>query len=55
LISNDGLHGLQESFGKVNLAKGKHKLEVWFFERSGNQGLSVSIEGPQMPKQLMPP
>ncbi len=55
LINNDGLHGLVELSGKVNLNRGKHKLDVWFFERGGTQDVSISIEAPQLQKQPLPP
>jgi hexosaminidase len=55
LIDNDGLHGLKEVSGKINLLRGKHKLEVLYFQRWGGQDLNVSLEGPGFPKQLLSP
>lgn len=55
LIDNDGLHSAQEISGTVSLSSGRHKLEVWYFERGGGQELSISVEGPQMQKQPLPP
>ncbi len=55
LINNDGLHSTMELNGKATLAKGKHKLEVWYFQSGGASDLFVSLEGPGMPKQQIPP
>jgi hexosaminidase len=55
LINNDGLHGTIEVPGKVNLTKGKHPLEVWYFQGGGPTELVVSLEGPGMPKQQIAP
>jgi hexosaminidase len=55
LINNDGLHGTLELNNKSTLAKGKHRLEVRHFQSGGASGLIVSLEGPEMPKQQIPP
>jgi hexosaminidase len=55
LINNDGLHGTTELSSKSTLTKGKHKLEVWYFQSGGASDLFVSLEGPGMPKQQIPP
>ncbi|MCX6144028.1 MAG: family 20 glycosylhydrolase [Ignavibacteriales bacterium] len=55
LINNDGLHGTTELNGKSTLTRGKHKLEVWYFQSGGASDLFVSLEGPGMPKQQIPP
>jgi hexosaminidase len=55
LINNDGLHGTIELNGKATLTKGKQKLEVWYFQAGGASDLSVSLEGPGMQKQRIPP
>ena len=54
-INNDGLHGSVEVSAKAGFTRGKHLLEVQYFQRGGGQDLSVSIEGPGLPKQLLPP
>ncbi len=55
LINNDGAHGMVEAAGKIALMSGKHKLEVRYFQQGGAQELNVSLEGPGMPKQPVPP
>jgi hexosaminidase len=55
VVNNDGLHGVVEVTGKVILEPGKHRIEVQYFQRGGGRDLSVSIEGPQLPKQPLPP
>jgi hexosaminidase len=55
LINNDGLHGTVELGGKTTLTKGKHKLEVRYFQAGGASDLIVSLEGPGMQKQQIPP
>ncbi len=55
LIHFDGTHGMADAMGKVNLVRGKHKLEVCYYRQGGAQDLSVYIEGPGMPKQPLPP
>ncbi len=55
LVNNDGLHGTIELDGRVTLTRGKHKLEVWYFQSGGASELSVALEGPGMKKQQIPP
>jgi hypothetical protein len=54
VVENDGLHGMTERSGTLGLAAGLHLLRIEYFERSGSQGLIASIEGPEMPKQVVP-
>ncbi len=55
VIDNDGLHGPKEINGIVVLVKGKHKLKVEMFERTGNESLSVALEGGRNPKHILLP
>jgi hexosaminidase len=55
VVNNDGLHGVVEASGKILLDRGRHKIEVQYFQRGGGRDLSLSIEGPQLPKQPVPP
>ena len=54
VVDNDGLHGAQEKSGQIGLKAGTHALTVTFFERGGDQVLSVSYAGPGLSKQLIP-
>ena len=53
LIDNDGGHGYQEKYGKINLSKGQHKIEVRYFQQGGGQELKVSWKGPGFEKREM--
>jgi alpha-L-fucosidase len=51
LINNDYLHGRKEVDGHVALAAGDHPFVVEYFEKSGGNMLSLSVEGPGLTKQ----
>lgn len=51
LVNNDGLHGMVEKSGSVNLAAGAHDLVVTYFDNGGGDGLSVAWAGPGFGKQ----
>jgi len=51
LIDNDGEHGYQVRSGKVSLSKGKHILELRYFQSGGGQELKVSWKGPGFEKR----
>ena len=46
IVDNDGVHGNQAKAGSVELKKGKHDIEVKYFELAGGEILSVSWSGP---------
>ena len=54
IVTNDGLHGMVEKSGTIDLAPGKHALRVEFFENGGGAGLLVSWSGPNTSKALIP-
>ena len=54
VIDHDGLHGRQEKSGSVTLARGRHAIEVQFFERGGSEHLQVLFEGPGPLRQDVP-
>ncbi|QDU76752.1 Cytochrome c-552 precursor [Bremerella volcania] len=54
LIDNDGLHGMVEKGGNVNLTAGTHEIVVTYFDNGGGDGLRVSWEGPGIKKQAIP-
>jgi len=53
VVNNDGLHGMQERSGQIALQAGLHALRIEFFEAGGGAGLIASIEGPNLPKQVI--
>ena len=55
VVDNDGLHANRESAGLIRLKPGLHPITVTFFQHLGDKTLSVSIEGPNLKKQEVPP
>ncbi|MCC6228760.1 MAG: hypothetical protein IT432_05985 [Phycisphaerales bacterium] len=56
LVANcDGLHGMAEVGGTVNLKAGTHRIRVEWFEAGGTGGLILSVAGPGIEKQVIPP
>ena len=51
LIDNDGLHGMVEKTGAVDLLAGSHPIIVTYFDNGGGDGLEVAWSGPDLPKQ----
>lgn len=54
LIDNDGLHGMVEKRGTVNLTSGLHPVNATYFDNGGGDGLSMSWSGPGIDKQEIP-
>jgi alpha-L-fucosidase len=54
VVDNDGLHGMIEKSGTFALAKGYHKIAVKYLQKTGGNDLKVSIESPNMKKQIIP-
>ena len=54
VVDHDGPHGASEKAGSVTLEAGRHKVEVGYFERRGDQVLQVAYQGPGISKQLIP-
>jgi len=54
VVDNDGLHGMQERRGVVALAAGLHSIRIGYFNRTGNDGLAFSWQGPGFIKQPIP-
>ena len=58
LINNDGAHGMAEESTMIALRKGKHKVEVKYFQMLGGQGLhlswkSIDFEKEEIPKTVL--
>jgi len=51
IVNNDGLHGMVEKSGKIDLPAGLHPLTVTYFDNGGGDGLNVSWSGPGIKKQ----
>ena len=54
VVNNDGTHGPMEMAGKAVLAAGLYPIRVEFFDGGGGKELTVSYEGPGIPKQAIP-
>lgn len=54
VVNNDGLHAKQERSGSIYLSKGRHKIQVIFFEHLGHELLSVDYAGPGISKKQIP-
>ena len=55
LIENDGSHGPEIRSGTLDLSAGQHHLTVTYFEDYGGQSLKVYYQGPNVPRQVLPP
>ena len=54
LIDNDGLHGMVEKKGTVQLNAGLHPIIATYFDNGGGDGLTMSWNGPGIKKQEIP-
>lgn len=46
VVDHDGVHARSEKSGSITLAAGFHRLRVTYFERSGEESLSLRWQGP---------
>ena len=54
IVDNDSIQSVQERSGEIGLKAGKHAFTVTYFERTGDEALSVSWAGPGISKQEIP-
>jgi len=54
-VNNDGLHGAREVSSLTRLTRGKHAMTILYFEKTGDQSLDLSIEGPHLARHHVPP
>ncbi len=54
VVNNNFLQGATERSGTITLTAGPHPIYVTYFEKTGDQVLTVSWAGPGIPKQLIP-
>jgi hypothetical protein len=43
VVDNDGLHSTEAKRGRIALARGRHRIEVDWFNKSGGAELSVKM------------
>lgn len=55
VVDNDGLHGIVEEQGSVNLSAGFHAIRVDYFEKAGGEALRVQVAGPGIGKRAVSP
>lgn len=53
VVDHDGNHGVSEEQGSVELKKGRHKIEVQWYNSGGGYGLYTFFKGPNIPKQIL--
>ena len=54
IVDNDGLHSLFENSGTIALNQGTYPVTLLFFERTGDETLSMSYSSPTISKTLIP-
>ncbi|MEW5874250.1 MAG: glycoside hydrolase family 38 C-terminal domain-containing protein [Candidatus Zixiibacteriota bacterium] len=54
VVDNDGLHGMGEVVGGVGLRAGAHPLLIRMFQKKGDEGLTLFVDGPGVAKQEVP-
>ena len=54
VVNNDGLHGMVEKSGAIDLPAGSHPITVTYFDNGGGDGLQVRWAGPGFRKQAIP-
>lgn len=54
LVNNDGLHGMEDRWGYIPLAAGRHALRAEFFEAGGGAGVIVRFLNRDIPRQVIP-
>jgi alpha-L-fucosidase len=55
VVTNDGLHAMQEAEGAVGLKKGYHEFRVDYFNKTGDEGLTVSYRTATLKKRIVSP
>ena len=54
IVDNDSIQSVQERSGVIGLKAGKHAITTTYFERNGDEALTVSWQGPGIPKAAIP-
>jgi len=54
VVDNDGLHSFVRRSGAVDLEPGMHEVVITLFERTGDQALAATYQGPDIPRRPMP-
>jgi hypothetical protein len=54
LVDNDGLHGMGDVSGAIGLKAGLHPIEIRMFQKKGDRGLALFVEGPGTARRPIP-
>ena len=54
VVDNDGPHAARPRSGQIALDAGLHPIRLEYFQAGAGKALEVSVEGPGIPKQLIP-
>lgn len=54
LIDNNGLHGMEEKEGEIELKAGNHEIRVDFFENEGEMGCKLKWAAEGIEKAIVP-
>jgi len=55
IVDHDGVHGASTKTGQAALHAGYHPIRVVYFDRGGPQKLAITIAGPGLVNQPLPP
>lgn len=53
IVDSDGNHGVKPEEGTIRLQKGKHKIEVQWYNSGGGLWLQTYVKGPGIPRQIL--
>lgn len=54
MVTNDGVHGMEEAKGDIAVEAGWHPIELIYFQGEGGQGLEVQYEAAGIRKMIIP-
>jgi len=54
IVDNDGLHGVSSKNKRIYLEKGKHQIEIQYFQEGGGFFLALGYESSKIKGQLIP-
>ena len=54
IVNNGGVHGMEVKKGDIALAKGFHKIRIYYFQGTGGNGLKISYSVPGIKQKEIP-
>lgn len=55
VVDNDGHHGVIEKQGTVSLTKGRHPIQLHYYQADGGKALRIAWKGPGFARRLLSP